>query len=137
MCDLSVRLRRQFSFPGMSSKRNGRHHDYGSYRRQRRDRRHLKWSFNDKVKRSLMRYISELWPAKFSVLPRPFKRIGPIRLRYCKRIGRYPLVSIVSVSADIPSVDPGSNSVESSFFFLFFSRQNRILSRKQILPYIE
>ena len=52
--------------------------------------------------------------------PQALLAYRPIRLRYCKRIGRYPLVSIVSVSADIPSVDPGSNSVESFFFFLFF-----------------
>ena len=44
-----------------------------------------------------------------SVLPRPFKRIDPIRLRYCKRIGRYPLVS----------VDPGS-ILRRALFFLFF-----------------
>ena len=52
--------------------------------------------------------------------PQALLAYRPIRLCYCKRISRYPLVSIVSVSADIPSVDPGSNSVESSFFFFFF-----------------
>ena len=40
----------------------------GVYRRQKRDRRLLKWSFKAKVKRSLKRYISELGPAKFLVL---------------------------------------------------------------------
>ena len=40
----------------------------GVYRRQKCDRRLLKWSFKAKVKRSLKRYISELGPAKFLVL---------------------------------------------------------------------
>ena len=40
----------------------------GVYRRPRRDRRLLKWIFNAKVKHSLMRYTSELGPAKFLVL---------------------------------------------------------------------
>ena len=40
----------------------------GVYRRQKRDRRLLKWSFKAKVKRSLKRYISELGPAIFLVL---------------------------------------------------------------------
>ena len=40
----------------------------GVYRRQRRDRRLLKWSFNAKVKRSLKRYTSELGPENFLVL---------------------------------------------------------------------
>ena len=40
----------------------------GVYRRQKRDRRLLKWSFKAKVKRSLKHYISELGPAKFLVL---------------------------------------------------------------------
>ena len=40
----------------------------GVYRRLRRDRRLLKRSFKAKVKRSLKRYTSELWPAKFLVL---------------------------------------------------------------------
>ena len=40
----------------------------GVYRRQRRDRRLLKWSFIANVKRSLKRYTSELGPAKFLVL---------------------------------------------------------------------
>ena len=40
----------------------------GVYRRQRRDRRLLKWSFKAKVKRSLKRYTSELGPENFLVL---------------------------------------------------------------------
>ena len=40
----------------------------GAYRRQKRDRRLLKWSFKAKIKRSRKRYISELGPAKFLVL---------------------------------------------------------------------
>ena len=40
----------------------------GVYRRQRRNRRLLKWSFIANVKRSLKRYTSELGPAKFLVL---------------------------------------------------------------------
>ena len=37
----------------------------GVYRRQRRDRRLLKWSFKANVKRSLQRYTSELGPENF------------------------------------------------------------------------
>ena len=65
MRDLSLRRRRQFSLPErvlyvvmedtMLS---------GVYRRQKHDRRLLKWSFKAKVKRSLKRYTSELGPAK-------------------------------------------------------------------------
>ena len=40
----------------------------GVYRRQRRNRRLLKWSFKAKVKCSLKRYTSELGPAKLLVL---------------------------------------------------------------------
>ena len=40
----------------------------GVYRRQKRDRGLLKWSFKAKVKRSLKCYTSELGPAKFLVL---------------------------------------------------------------------
>ena len=40
----------------------------GVYRRQRRDRRLLKWSFKAKVKCSLKDYTMELGPAKFLVL---------------------------------------------------------------------
>ena len=40
----------------------------GVYRRQRRDRLLLKWSFKAKVKRSLKRYTSELGPENFLVL---------------------------------------------------------------------
>ena len=44
------------------------------YRRQRRDRRLLKWSFKAKVKHSLKRYTLELGPAKFLVL---------LEVKYC------------------------------------------------------
>ena len=40
----------------------------GVYRRQRRDRQLLKWSFKAKVKGSLKRYTSEIGCAKFLVL---------------------------------------------------------------------
>ena len=40
----------------------------GVYRRQRRDRRLLKWSFKAKVKRSLKRFTLELGPENFLVL---------------------------------------------------------------------
>ena len=52
---------------------------------------------------------------QFQCSPQALLAYRPIRLRYCKRIGRYPLVS----------VDPGSilwraRILESSFFFPFF-----------------
>ena len=75
--------------------------------------------------------------------PQALLAYRPIRLRYCKRIGRYPLVSIVSVSADIPSMDPGLNSVESSFFFFpssfffpsLFQLDGSIPTRSQFYSY--
>ena len=60
--DLSVRLRRQFSHPERVLNVMEDSMLSGVYRRQKRDRRLLKWSFKAKVKRSLKRYISELGP---------------------------------------------------------------------------
>ena len=64
MRDLSVRLRRQFSHPERVLNVMEDTMLSGVYRRQKCDRRLLKWSFKAKVKR----YISELGPDKFLVL---------------------------------------------------------------------
>ena len=62
MRDLSVRLGRQFSHRKRVLNVMEDTMLSGVYRRQRRDRRLLKWSFKAKVKRSLKRYTSEHWP---------------------------------------------------------------------------
>ena len=61
-------VRRQFSLPERVLNVMDDTMLSGVYRRQKRDRRLLKWSFKAKVKRSLKRYILELGPAKFLVL---------------------------------------------------------------------
>ena len=68
MRDLNVRLRRQFSLPGRVLSVMEDTMLSGVYRRQKRDRRLLKWSFKARVKRSLKRYILELGPAKCEIL---------------------------------------------------------------------
>ena len=68
MRDLSVRVRRQFSLPERVLNVMEDTMLSGVYRRRKRDRRLLKWSFKAKVKCSLKHYISELGPAKFLVL---------------------------------------------------------------------
>ena len=64
MHDLIVRLKRQFSFPGKTSKRNGRHHAFRSVSLSETRSKTPENIFNAKVKLSLKRYTSERGPAK-------------------------------------------------------------------------
>ena len=66
--DLSVRLRQKFSHRKRVLNVMEDTMLSGMYRRQRRNRRLLKWRFKAKVKRSMKRYTSELRPENFLVL---------------------------------------------------------------------